>query len=51
MTKITAAPAILNGKTRWHFATIRADGSLNRSLKTWASKRDALAAGKRECRA
>lgn len=46
--KITTSPALINGKTRWHFATIRADGSLNKSLNTWSSRQAALAAGLRE---
>lgn len=46
--KIITTPATINGKVRWHFATVRADSSLNKSLNTWASKRAAKSAGVRE---
>jgi hypothetical protein len=43
MTKITTQETKLNGQRRWHFVAM---GS--KSLRTWASKRSALEAGKRE---
>mgnify|MGYP000275789213 CR=1 FL=1 len=43
MTKIiTAQETKLNGQRRWHFV-----GPAGKSLRTWASKRSALEAGKR----
>lgn len=52
MTKpqITTAPATLNGKSRFHFVVLLPGGRSSKSLRTWACKRDALAAGKREWR-
>lgn len=44
MTKITTHEVRLNGQRRWHF--VCPNGS--KSLRTWASKRSALEAGRRE---
>lgn len=33
---------------RWHFATLRLNGTLNKSLRSWDSERAALLAGRRE---
>jgi hypothetical protein len=42
--QITAEPTrTAEGKTRWHF-----NGPAGKSLHTWADKRTAIAAGKRE---
>lgn len=43
MSKITAQETKLNGQRRWHFVS-----PCGKSLRTWASKRSALEAGKRE---
>lgn len=43
MTKITAQETKQNGQRRWHFVS-----PCGKSLRTWASKRSALEAGKRE---
>jgi hypothetical protein len=45
MTQIIAQEVKLNGRRRWHFV-----GPTGKSLRTWASKRSALGAGKREFR-
>jgi len=33
---------------RYHFATVRVNGTLSKSVRTWDSERDAIAAGRRE---
>lgn len=43
MAKITTHEVQLNGQRRWHFVS-----PAGKSLRTWASKRSALDAGKRE---
>lgn len=43
VTKITTQETKLNGKRRFHFVS-----PCGKSLRTWASKRSALEAGKRE---
>lgn len=46
MHTITTQSVRINGERRWHF--VSPNGS--KSLRTWASKRNALEAGKREWR-
>lgn len=41
--KITAEPVRLNGRLRYHFV-----GPGGKSVRTWASRRDAIRAGERD---